>query len=269
MSGRNRFVILFACWLSVGGACDEGADARDSDLGSDADGDADGDGDGDTDGDTDGDADGDADTDADSETETVSTLDVGLLGHWPLGATTEDLSVYGNEATMHGCEPGEDRHGDPTGATHFDGVYDWVEVVDGEWGISVIDALSFSVWILQEGLDGNILSCYSMSDGFFLMQDDEYWAFHVEGSAITFEHFETPGVWHHIVAAAAGDGCSIWIDGIKVINGYYCNANGGIEWAVSPITIGGDGALFHGLIDDVRIYERVLTNSEIQELHAE
>lgn len=81
-------------------------------------------------------------------------------------------------------------------------------------------------------------------------------------------HTLTPGVWYHIAYTYSNSGLTGYVNG--VIDGTAASG-GGVLTGIATTTIGNDintsSRRFDGDIDDVRIYNRVLSQSEIVELY--
>jgi hypothetical protein len=88
----------------------------------------------------------------------------------------------------------------------------------------------------------------------------------------------TNGIWYHVVFTYTGSGSvagqSIYINGVKQTTVTQTNGcSGGTAINTDAVTIGSDrdaagsGDEFDGTIDDVRIYNRVLSQSEINQLY--
>ena len=83
------------------------------------------------------------------------------------------------------------------------------------------------------------------------------------------------GQWHHVVVERDTDGRKdLWVDGSLEASEYYSTQN--ITCGGHPLTIGGNaydnwsfGRSFAGAIDDLRIYEGVLSEDEIRGLFAQ
>jgi hypothetical protein len=76
------------------------------------------------------------------------------------------------------------------------------------------------------------------------------------------------GNWHHLAATFTSNRMDIWFDGVKVT----CSAPRNMNYTGNDLAIGRDplatGGDFNGTIDDVRIYNRVLSDAEILGLYA-
>jgi hypothetical protein len=75
--------------------------------------------------------------------------------------------------------------------------------------------------------------------------------------------------WHHVVVTNDADGLQkIYIDGEEKFS---TSSGGSIASNSSVVTIGrrmNGSSYFEGLLDDVRIYNRVLTESEVEQLYS-
>jgi hypothetical protein len=80
------------------------------------------------------------------------------------------------------------------------------------------------------------------------------------------------GSWHYLAATRGGGSMSLYVDGALVATGLI---NGNITYATTPgfdvelgayLTLGTSRGL-DGLIDEVTIYERALSGSEIQDIY--
>jgi len=73
----------------------------------------------------------------------------------------------------------------------------------------------------------------------------------------------TPGAFHHVAATYDGTALTLFLDGAQVAR---TAVTGAVGPSAEPVEVGGsasDGGYLGGSIDDVRIYERGLTASEI------
>ena len=70
-----------------------------------------------------------AGTDPDSNT-SMPGIDYGLVAWYPFDGNASDMSGNGNHGTVYGATLGTDRHGQENRAYNFDGVDDFIEVVD-------------------------------------------------------------------------------------------------------------------------------------------
>lgn len=111
------------------------------------------------------------------------------------------------------------------------------------------------------------------NDGFLIFQNGNTWAVNVgDGSNrldITAGDITTDGKWHHIAVSFDRDGLMrLYQDGIQVSTGNLSTASIGDIFSDNTIKFGQDGTGNYGIdwvgeMDDVRIWNRVLTADEI------
>ena len=71
------------------------------------------------------------------------------------------------------------------------------------------------------------------------------------------------GSWTHVALTYDGSLLRLYVNGVQAAS---ANVSGAIQSSSSPLWIGGNqyDENFVGLIDDVRVYNRALTQAEIQ-----
>ena len=235
---------------------------------------------------------------------TAWRLPQGLVGYWKLdedpaihGTEIRDSSPYGNHGTLYTDDGTANKSvaGKINKAIQFDGVDDGVSVADSAELRPGTSDLSINVWIKppnkdQSGMFFNKREPVSPYNFFILgvgtVQDD---SLPVDSKKISFWIYEDSsnhqythtnddiidGNWHMVTFIRTGDIHKIYVNGAeksttnakKVGTGPY-NINNNY-----PVNFGHlnelDGWYYEGLIDDVRIYNRALTEAEIQALYNE
>ncbi len=195
------------------------------------------------------------------------------------GSIAED-SMGNNEGTLHGEPIWQPDGGKVGGALLLDGVDDYVStdfILDPAEG-------SFSVfaWIKGGSKGQVVIGQRDTSDGRNTQAGSEWlWADSSYGRLITrlmhppfdpllSETVITDGQWHHIGLVFDIDSLKryLYVDGAEVVKDTDLvggvNSNGGLHIGANKTL---DAAsFFSGLIDDVRIYGRVLSEEEITEL---
>ena len=195
-----------------------------------------------------------------------------LIAHWQFdetsGSVAQDASGNGNNGTLKG-DP-QWVAGRIGGAIQLDGIDDYVDI--GSVGISGIDQRTIAGWAKADTTD--ILPWTSVfgfvPDGdidgtYFDIEVDDagnYIVF-VGGWGSIFTPVDTQ--WHHFAVTYTGDGGSWFLDG------QFVDTLEGEVGTIDQVRIGtrlSTSNYFPGLIDDVRIYNTVLTLTEIQKLMA-
>ncbi|MHC4533843.1 MAG: LamG domain-containing protein [Planctomycetota bacterium] len=195
-----------------------------------------------------------------------------LIAHWQFdetsGSVAQDASGNGNNGTLKG-DP-QWVTGRIGGAIHLDGVDDYVDV--GSVGISGIDQRTIAGWVKASTTD---IPPWTSVFGFAPDGDTDGTYFDIEvddaGNYIVFVggwgSIFTPvdTQWHHFAVTYTGEGGSWFLDGQLV------DSLDGAVGTIDQVRIGArlnTSNYFPGLIDDVRIYNTVLTLTEIQKLMA-
>ena len=196
--------------------------------------------------------------------------------HWKLdedqGSTAYD-SAGRNDAELHGEPVWQPAGGKEGGALQFDGADDYVStpfILDPAKG-------SFSVfaWIKSSARGQVIISQNDSTGTRWLWTDPSYgrlttWLMHPPFDPLMSGSTITDGQWHHVgmVYDSIGLKRHLYIDGAEAAKDFAfvggVSSNGGLY-------LGADKTLepasfFSGLIDDVRIYDEVLSAEEVAEL---
>lgn len=204
----------------------------------------------------------------------LADLDEGLVGYWPFNGNANDESGNGNHGTVHGSTLVEDRYGNLNGAYSFDGMDDYIEV-------SSFSSLSFteitiSAWV-KTALDWiNNRRIVTIDDGL----DSEYHYFDIESHSgrgievfIDQESVGTSGwefehdIWTQITVTYDGTNVEIYINGQKTATGLRnASSRSGVLYIGGVDSPSGSARIWDGEIDDVRIYNRALSEAEIKML---
>jgi hypothetical protein len=210
--------------------------------------------------------------------------DINLVGYWKFnetgGTTASDSSGYGNSGTLIN---GPNWTGN--GALSFDGINDYVEVLDSA-SLTFNSKITLSVWILLN--EDSIRFMKIIINPSSAVSEDPW-----ENYCIDLRRKNprfmissgTSGTWHGAYDTTNGSPLAVGVwyhlagtyDGSTMI--LYVNGQPTESLAVSlpignnnlPVFIGSRGGVdgFTGLIDDVRIYNRALTVDEVAGLYAE
>ncbi len=198
--------------------------------------------------------------------------DPNLVGWWKLddeeGKLALDWSGYGNNGSIAG-EP-QWIIGQFEGALALDGVDDCIDIGNPEI-LDINDSVvTVMVWVKMEEA-GN-----SADQSFVTKGNDSYGLRHAGSNNIQFRISDTTlvdtpvdnsfnGVWHHVVGVCDASQLRLYIDGTLKNT---TNNSGSVPSSIYNVNIGresvGNRFLYYGAIDDVKIYDRVLTLEEIQ-----
>lgn len=201
----------------------------------------------------------------------------GLLAYYPFSGNAGDSSGHYLDGAIHGNPVmTSDKLGHTNGAYFFNGTTDYINIPSPTL---TTDAYSYAVWVKPSSNDGLafVLSIGSdtsyqallispFQDGWtggeYLSNGDN--SFQTSGVAIDTNH------WYHVVLTRDKSNIQLFVDGHKYdpvpVSGppvYGQNPTANIAKRA-----GSASQYFHGSIDEVRIYNRVLTDSEVQTLYS-
>ncbi len=215
-----------------------------------------------------------------------------LIGLWSFngpdlsGTTAYDRSGQGNNGTLtNGPAITEGRIGQ---ALNFDGTNDYVTTADADIYSPVVNDMSVSFWAKVPiaataagnnacgNIGANMVAKGVNSQWEWTFENDNntrmcFSVFNIAGSSgasITSIRTMNDGAWHHYAGLMnySGNFISLYVDGTSAGTAGSLPTMGN---GTQPVEIGrrGDGNYFSGSIDDVRVYNHVLSVSEIQELY--
>jgi glucose/arabinose dehydrogenase/PKD repeat protein len=187
------------------------------------------------------------------------------------GSTLEDLSGNGNRGTLAG--PTWADAGRFGGALSFDGINDTVDVADAD-SLDLTSALTLEAWVkttggsswrtvvLKERPGDLAYALYArFSNGGPAGQVDfAASTAKAQGSALV-----PADTWTHLATTYDGSNLRLYVNGTLAAT---TAATGGVVTSASPLRIGGNaiwGEYLGGVIDEVRVYNRALSQAEIQE----
>lgn len=201
-----------------------------------------------------------------------------LVADYPFNENANDESGNGNNGTVNGATPTADRFGNPGKAYSFNGANNYIEIPHNQ--SLVPNQFSIQVWVKNNGSDEqykHIVSkyyrdSYKMEGYVFQWRNDiSSYLFSVSNGPIEDHHIEypcaSPGNWNHFVMTYDGNEAKLYANG--VLAGTLAFK---LKHSDMPLEIGRDYRSMHyfnGNIDDIRIYNKVLTESEIQALYHE
>jgi len=202
-----------------------------------------------------------------------------LVAYYPFNGNAKDESNNSNDFTVKGATLTKDRHGKTDRAYAFDGVNAYMEAPNH--ASLQLTQYSLSAWVsvntpkeerrgrfilIKDKHIGENYSLTSHSDGVtsrFYYDDD--------GRGLSSVGAQEPlprGTHFMVVGTKDNESMKIYIDG-KLENELETQYVPDIDQ--QPLFLGYDGGYsykkFHGTIDDVRIYNRALSEAEVKELY--
>jgi glucose/arabinose dehydrogenase/PKD repeat protein len=205
----------------------------------------------------------------------IDPTNPGLVGAYSFdeanGGTLYDLSGSGNDGTVSGAAwTGSGKHG---GGLLFDGVNDVVTVADAN-ALDFTNAFTLEAWvyptafgsnwrtvIFKERPGGMLYSIYAFNKRINLPMAQA----HLNGAEQNANGSAALplNAWSHLASTYDGSTLRFYVNGIQVGTKA---VTGSLVNTANPLRIGGNSIwneYFQGQIDDVRLYNRVLSADEI------
>jgi|GEM_PF-3350326 len=214
----------------------------------------------------------------------------GLMGYWPFTGNANDVSGNGHHGTVNGASLTTDRFSASNSAYNFNGSNNYI-VVASTSSLSGYSDLTISAWIqigaFPLGVQGIVTKWYQVSCTSSNANSDTYEGA-LSNNTVQFATnnnnltgFTSPPVlspallntWIHLVyTSSSSQGLTIYINGVSAATMF---SPGNICASTNPLYFGTDyhgvsntfHRFFNGKIDDIGIWNRVLTLCEIQQLY--
>lgn len=216
----------------------------------------------------------------------LADLNAGLVAYYPFNGNAQDMSGNGNHGTVRGAMLTTDRFGNTQSAYSFDGVDDYIDVesIGGHSDFSIV------VWVNPKSLTGYGYSVIQLDDGALQILGEGFPAAHAKNHfwygawknrqgayGQTTANLQPlnirAGQWSHLVMVARKDlSLELYVNGVSVATSFYSDTPSG-RYPDDLVGAAKDDRnnlltrFFDGVIDDIRIYNRPLSESEIQALY--
>lgn len=198
----------------------------------------------------------------------------GLLAFWPFTGNTNDLTANANHLTNNGATLVADRNGTANAAYSFNGAGNYLEKTVPSFVFSPSGTFSVSFWINRPSTTGGVamMSGSGTANNFI-------WLFSGSAANNTFGTNKQQSAWiwanspyavnqwEHYVCMYINGVMRVYRNGVLEVSATY-TYTGALSTAL-PFYIGKDigTSYFNGSIDDIAIWNRSLTNCEIQKLY--
>ena len=219
----------------------------------------------------------------------VSSLNSGLVGWYPFSGNANDQSGNGYNGTVSGPTLTTDRFGNANKAYSFNGspgnqisvahntnfntypitISAWVKsdsTFNGGTFISKYINASWNGWNFGMGYNGvnnATITPYYLSSSSPCTGVIEGYSICGSPVGMNYTGPANDGNWHHVVFRVDSWGGLLYLDGVQVGQQAWIGTPGPVT-TTTPILIGPD---FEGSIDDIGIWNRALTTSEISYLY--
>lgn len=206
----------------------------------------------------------------------------GLVGFWPFSGNANDQSINANNGSVTGATLTTDRFGSNNSAYNFNGTSNFI-MVPNNTSLSGFNDMSISMWVNMSQYGGYqaltykwayTLACGGNTDNYAtsmssnqIMMSANYnnTTGYISPTLFTAGDLNT---WKHFVFVSnSAQGISIYINGVLAgtgtVAGTICNSTNPLYFGASN----GTSRFFKGKLDDIGIWNRVLTYCEIQDLY--
>jgi hypothetical protein len=205
----------------------------------------------------------------------------GLVAYYPFNGNAQDASGNNNHGTVLGATLTSDRKGNPNNAYYFDGIDDWIRISDNEKLRPV--TITVSAWVNRE------VSQPDNPAAIFYKGELEVYALHPTNFSIkqnsgcvvysgigwqnasTTTATENTNTWYHVAGVFDGNSIKFYRNGELLYQRNNLPRNQIDNCAGGNFRIGRwhdlDPNFFKGKIDEIRIYNRGLSQNEINTLY--
>ncbi|MCP4415219.1 MAG: hypothetical protein GY805_01260 [Chloroflexi bacterium] len=226
----------------------------------------------------------------------------GLIAYYPFNGNANDESGNGYHGTIYGATLTTDRLGNSDSAYKFNGNSNAIIVPGNDLKLRFLDGsdISLSAWVFLEGYNSDHTIIVAMESGITvqtrasLRVDSNGYPYYY-ALPVPKELFGDSPIplneWHHIAVGHDGSDAKLYLDGELIahnpsfgaLTAPYLECIGWPDPLPLPfqhkcvsVTIGAwtdfwgvEESVFNGTIDEVRLYQRALSISEIEELFNE
>jgi hypothetical protein len=214
-------------------------------------------------------------------------LSTGLVAYYPFNGNANDASGNGHDGVVYGATLDTDRFGQPGSCYRFTGTSHWIRANVGPSYFS--SNFTFAVWVnFSDSGDYNngypmivsgdtwYIHCHGLSPqygsslyqkvGFYQQPEPSDTSDRI-GSMYSSNIFET-NQWYHLAVTRQGLSFSMFVNGVLSAQTVSTNQ---VQLFGSYLQFGNDlqnpYSNFHGNLDDIRIYNRALSASEVVQLY--
>jgi hypothetical protein len=202
----------------------------------------------------------------------------GLVGWWPFNGNANDESGNGNNGTVNGATLTNDRNGNVNKAYVFDGINDFIQVSNSS-SFNLANGHSISVWFNPNGIQQSVIiekfnSTNGQGDGGpqLVLRTNQLIDFSIfnnnSGNFVYSNTLSTSQSWQNIIATWNGGLIRLYQNSVLIDSIPFSSV---LNPCIEPMMIGKrafqSDLLFNGVIDDIGMWNRALTQQEITVLY--
>lgn len=199
----------------------------------------------------------------------------GLLGWYPFNGNANDLSLNSNNGTVNGATLTSDRFGNSNYAYSFNGVNNYISI-----GAITLQSFAISSWIYNSSVNpSNLNAIFSNLNSTpykgieFRVQPDStlmlVCGIGSNWSSPTTTFKLSNNNWYHVVVTSDNSTIKIYVNAMQIasygISGFVNNTQGILFGTRTPSA--SNGGWYSGKIDDIGIWNRALTQQEVNDLY--
>jgi hypothetical protein len=204
----------------------------------------------------------------------------GMVGYWPFNGNAKDATAYRNNGTVTGATLTTDRKGRANSAYAFNGAGStYVSIADNAI-LDITGDVTVSAWIkpaaATQNTNARIVTKYDGTNIDYLMAYNgttQIMRFLVDANsrvtALSTTSINDPAKWYHLVGVRSGSTVYLYVNGSQEGS---AAVTGATHTNNFPLVVGADsggGNSFNGSIDDVRVWNRGLSQAEVTALYNE
>ena len=196
----------------------------------------------------------------------------GLMAWWPFNGSGDDISGGGNDTTSTNITATTGQNGQTNGAYSFNGTNSQVQCGTPA-SLRLTTSVSVSMWV-------NIAAYSSNLSGFINYGGGGYWltanttgvpSFYIVSTNLTGTTALGLNQWYLVTGTFTNGERKLYVNGVQVASDTGGGATvvsnyGGTTCQIGSVKDTG-GRYMNGKIDDVRIYNRVLSPTEVQSMY--
>lgn len=204
-----------------------------------------------------------------------SFLTNGLVAYYPFNGNSYEATGSGYNLTNFGAQLATDRFGNTNSAYSFNGSSYMITATNNLLPSGSANR-TLSLWVKTDSSLTNVSGNYIAADygsgaspnlAFGLFLGNRYWGIHFDGAnQQVFSSIKPDTSWHQFVCIYSNGFAQMYVDGIQNTNAPWTTST-----AVGRLIVGnninGFSEYFRGIIDDIRIYNRALSSSEVTALY--
>jgi hypothetical protein len=212
----------------------------------------------------------------------------GLVGWWPFNGNANDESGNGNNGTVNGATLSTDRFGQPSKAYSFDGVDDYIDILNNS-SFDNLNEITISSWIyINAWCSPNVngVEFFPMIIQYSTSPQPSYGKFGIQltKSNLNYFYFNSKNYdfsqgnpnfwssnqWVQIVVTAENGFGNWYVNGINVCNtagASFGTSLNGLNLMFGRQSPDLNSLFANGKIDDIGIWNRALTACEIADLY--